>query len=699
MSIQRCYAVILFTDLCSSTSLCENIDAEFYAEIIAQIRSICEEVIDQHKGILNQFYGDGVLAAFGFPTPREDAIYQATTAALTLHQRVRAAKRHAKLPVNFEMKMHSGIDAGYIVADTGDHIQGRYKFAGNALNIASRLSGIAGEDEILVSHETLRHELPFFITERIDNIQLKGKEKRISAYKVTGTSPIRNRFHAREQMGLSPFVGRNEALKTLSKSLLRARQGKYSQVNIFGAAGIGKSRLVQHFFLLGHSSNCLVFQTFCVENRPSLPLHQLVRSIFAIDKNANYQDISEAVSSTLKELKQHTTSLHKQLVDFLCSDSPADLTKQVYPLFFSRNIATIISTLAKRKTIILAIDDFQFSDNQTRLNITSLAQQLQTSRVLIITCSRAEAKPNFPSMGAKLPLTPFKATEAKSLIRYLLPRETSEKKIHSIFTFCGGNPLYTEETCKVLSQNPLKNPQIEIEPYDKFCVKMKSQLSPKILWLIAQRLRLLPEKLLKAIDCAAIIGQLMEKSSLEKLCGHRITPSDINTLEQSGLISRTQKNEQLLAFSGGSTHAAIYQTIQLSRRQYLHAKYATILKKKRHSKKQTNVWECLASHYEKAENRIEAGKYFAIAAEKALASSNYELTRSYYSSAIKNIELDNYKDKNYSQWLTLLFRLTRAYLFDASPEILPHLQKGLQLSNHRADKKKLFNVSTLVVQY
>nr|MBX2858192.1 adenylate/guanylate cyclase domain-containing protein [Cellvibrionaceae bacterium] len=430
MSIQRCYAVILFTDLCSSTSLCEKIDAEFYAEIIAQIRKIAEHAIGRNKGLLNQFHGDGILAAFGFPKPAEDAIHNATTAALELHREVRNAQRHYKLPKNFQLKMHSGIDAGYIVADTGDRIQGQYKFAGNALNTAARLSDLAEQDEIIVSVDTLRHELPFFVTERLNNVKLKGKQKCISVYKIKGSSKIKNRFQAREHMGLTPFMGRPKELRRLADALLSSKNGRLNHINIIGDAGLGKSRLVKHFLSLNHCSNCNIYQTFCVENRPFFSIYQLLSDIFSIEAGTPAKDIRHNTVAKLKQLNLNSAAACKQLVKMHSLDFESDMENRDLRCFITKHLASILGVLAEEKPIIVLIDDCHLGDRQLFQNLALLFQQLQKSRILIITCNRPGIKSKLPSMGETLLLSPLKAAKGKNLIHRLLPQNCSEKTTH-----------------------------------------------------------------------------------------------------------------------------------------------------------------------------------------------------------------------------------------------------------------------------
>ena len=185
METHRCFTTIIFSDLCSSTQISESLDPELVAEILSRVRDVAESVVGRHGGIVNQFYGDGVLAAFGFPNPQQDDAVKAISAALELHQEV---AKILPLPgihlPGMEIQLHSGIHSGLVAIQEGDHTQGRYKLSGDALNTAARLSSCAQPNQLLVSATTMENLLPFFVIENVESLHLKGKSEPLDAYSV-----------------------------------------------------------------------------------------------------------------------------------------------------------------------------------------------------------------------------------------------------------------------------------------------------------------------------------------------------------------------------------------------------------------------------------------------------------------------------------------------------------------------------------
>ena len=115
----RQHVTLLFSDLCGFTSLAESVDPEVVLEIIHRIKAAADSVLRRHLGLLNQDYGDGVMAIFGFPTPQEDDVRRATEAALELHRVIPKLALGSLLPSGFNAGMHSGIHSGVAVVGDG----------------------------------------------------------------------------------------------------------------------------------------------------------------------------------------------------------------------------------------------------------------------------------------------------------------------------------------------------------------------------------------------------------------------------------------------------------------------------------------------------------------------------------------------------------------------------------------------------
>ncbi|MEA2688325.1 MAG: adenylate cyclase [Candidatus Eremiobacteraeota bacterium] len=136
---ERATATILFADICAFTELAERLDAEAVVEILNHFFSAAVQIVFEHDGLLDKFYGDGLMVVFGPPRVRDDDAARALAVAEALH---RAA---ATIQADGEpLKLAIGIATGEVVAGhIGSPKRMDYTVIGDAANLASRLQGAA----------------------------------------------------------------------------------------------------------------------------------------------------------------------------------------------------------------------------------------------------------------------------------------------------------------------------------------------------------------------------------------------------------------------------------------------------------------------------------------------------------------------------------------------------------------------------
>jgi hypothetical protein len=124
--------------------------------------------------------------------------------------------------------------------------RGTHGIAGDTINLASRLSNLANPGEIVVDVDTCRQVEGHFTCEYMETATVKGKADPVQIHKVLSQrdKPVT----IRRLSGMrSDLVGRNVEMAELSEAVDNLRQGKGRVFSICGAAGTGKSRLVEEF--------------------------------------------------------------------------------------------------------------------------------------------------------------------------------------------------------------------------------------------------------------------------------------------------------------------------------------------------------------------------------------------------------------------------------------------------------------------
>ena len=65
-----------------------------------------------------------------------------------------------------------------------------YTVIGDAVNLASRLTRVAGPDEIIISDYVYEKTSKIITAEKLEPVTVKGKSEPVQIYKVTGINPL-----------------------------------------------------------------------------------------------------------------------------------------------------------------------------------------------------------------------------------------------------------------------------------------------------------------------------------------------------------------------------------------------------------------------------------------------------------------------------------------------------------------------------
>jgi len=181
-------ATVFFADIRGYTSFSEGRDPEVIVEILNEYFSEAVENIVEYKGYIDKFIGDCIMAVWGVPMmPEEDDAIKAVSCAIAIQNLVRSSKRKFFYKEASHLRVGIGINTGPLVAgNLGSMQRMDYSVIGDTVNLAARLEGAAGADEIIISQATRDHIGDVFALEKRDDIFVKGKEKPIQIYNVLG---------------------------------------------------------------------------------------------------------------------------------------------------------------------------------------------------------------------------------------------------------------------------------------------------------------------------------------------------------------------------------------------------------------------------------------------------------------------------------------------------------------------------------
>jgi adenylate cyclase len=137
---------VLFADVRGSTAIAEGMPPEEFSRLIARFYGAAAEVIDKWDGIVDKFVGDGAVALFIPGFAGSDHAANAVGAARALLAQTRNGATEPWIPVG--VGVHTGTS---FVGVVGEGDARDFTALGDTVNLAARLTNLAGSGEILIS--------------------------------------------------------------------------------------------------------------------------------------------------------------------------------------------------------------------------------------------------------------------------------------------------------------------------------------------------------------------------------------------------------------------------------------------------------------------------------------------------------------------------------------------------------------------
>jgi class 3 adenylate cyclase len=186
MKVQRHDMTVMFSDLRGFTSMSESLPPERIVEILNEHFDAMTKCILRHRGTLDKFVGDEIMALFGAPIPQEAHALKAIKTALDMQQAQGELEKKWKKE-GLTVKMGIGINTGdAVIGNIGCSVRTDYTAIGDTVNTGARLCSAAAGGQILISESTYQEVKKSVKVERLEPITVKGKSKPIQIYNVVG---------------------------------------------------------------------------------------------------------------------------------------------------------------------------------------------------------------------------------------------------------------------------------------------------------------------------------------------------------------------------------------------------------------------------------------------------------------------------------------------------------------------------------
>jgi class 3 adenylate cyclase/tetratricopeptide (TPR) repeat protein len=463
MAEGRKTVTVVFADVAGSTELGERLDPEALRRVMERYFATARAVLARHGGTVEKFIGDAVVAVFGIPAAHEDDALRAVRAAAEMREALATLNEELSRERDVTLAVRTGVNTGEVFA--GDPAQGQFYATGDAVNVAARLEQAAAPGEVLLGEETYGLVRGAVRVERVEPLSLKGKAAAISAWRlgavVEGAAPFARRFD-------TPFVGRREELARLSGCFERSLSERAPVlVTVFGAAGIGKTRLAAEFSAQA-SERARVLTGRCLaygEGITFWPLLEMLRSL--PERPADVPDPEQART-----------------------------TEETFFAF-----RKLFETLAQERPLVLVLEDVHWGAPTMLDLVEHVVDWTREAPIMIVCLARPEfleARPGWP--GEHVELDPLPDEEAEAIVTALAPGLGPGTRARATEA-AEGNPLFLEQLLALAGEED----------------RHELAVPPTIQALLAARLDRLGQEERALLERASVVGTEFWRGALARL--------------------------------------------------------------------------------------------------------------------------------------------------------------------------------------
>ena len=628
---ERKLVTILFADLKGSMDLLAQRDPEDARQILDPVLQRMMAAVHRYEGTVNQVMGDGIMALFGAPVAHEDHAVRACHAAWRMQEALTAYGSEVLRSQGIPIQIRVGLNSGEVILRSiGSDLHMDYTAVGETTHLAARMEQLATPGSVLMTGATVKLAKDYVEVKPLGQMSVKGLDKPVEVYELTGIGVARSPFEATAARGLTRFVGRDAELEQLQRALERSEAGEGQVVGVMGEPGVGKTRLFYEFLHQPLRAGWLVLATNAAsygKSVPYLPVSDLLRAYFKIDVRDTMSHIHEKVQAKAA-LEPELEPLLPGLLALLDVPVHDPLWQKLDPPQRRARMmdASKRLLLAESRTqpVCLVVENLHWIDSETQALLGSLVDALPAHRMLLLVNYRPEyrhiwdSKPHF----TELRINPLPPELSKELMRALLGIDPALGPLKQLLMDrTDGNPFFLEETVRSLVETEAL---VGAPGAYRLARPVGSvQVPATVKAVLASRIDRLPFEEERLLQSAAVIGRLVDLALLRTIAD---LPEDqlrdgLGHLVAADLLYESSRFPKVeYTFKHSLTHDVAYGSLLHDRRRALHARIVAAIETL-HSDRLVEQTERLARHAFRGELWDKAVEYLLRAGRRALFAS------------------------------------------------------------------------------
>lgn len=179
---------VLFCDVKGFTGIAEQLTPSQLTGLLNRYFDVVTRVVIRHRGTIDKYMGDAVMAFWGAPVPSRDHAALAVQAACDIQREMQRLARDFQLVQLPPIRVGIGVSTGEsFVGHLGSNHRKAYTVIGDSVNVAQRLEKATREFsvDVIVSEATVERDRGTAYRE-LGTLRLKGRERALRVYQPVG---------------------------------------------------------------------------------------------------------------------------------------------------------------------------------------------------------------------------------------------------------------------------------------------------------------------------------------------------------------------------------------------------------------------------------------------------------------------------------------------------------------------------------
>ncbi len=228
------HMTVLFSDIHGFSGIAEALNPRQLTHLMNEFLTAMTRVIHHHRGTIDKYMGDSVMAFWGAPLATPDHARRAVLAALDMQEEMNRLNGRFAERGWPRLRLGIGINTGQMsVGNMGSEFRMAYTVMGDAVNLASRLEGLTRECGVgIIASEFTRDEVPEVRFMELGRTDVRGREGPVTIYEPLGMPDQLSEAqetHSRQfEQALDALrAGRDWEVDMIAESLLVSDPGRH----------------------------------------------------------------------------------------------------------------------------------------------------------------------------------------------------------------------------------------------------------------------------------------------------------------------------------------------------------------------------------------------------------------------------------------------------------------------------------------